>query len=305
MRINSQIDFIYEKADCKLNIYIGDNLEIIDELPYTFRLIYMDSPFNTGKRQIRKSIKIANPNEIEKIGASNREEISKKSRTGFKNKMYYSKIVSNMDYTDKFDSLSEFLYPRIEKMYNKLTDDGSILVHLDYREVHNVKVFVMDKLFGSECFMNEIIWAYDYGAKATKRWPTKHDTILWYVKNPDKYVFNYEEVERIPYMAPGLVSKEKAEKGKIITDVWWHTIVCGKERNGYPTQKPRGIIDRFIKVHSLSGDYVMDPFAGSGSFGESALLHGRNCVLIDNNLEAMETMEKRFKRWDFDIKRKD
>lgn len=277
-------DLINEIEQNLLEIYLGDNLEILDRIPYTFRLCYTDPPFNTGKNQSKKAIKVKSSDEG--------------NRAGWQGKSYKSEVVSDISYEDKFDDLSKFLYPRIEKIYDKLSDDGSVFIHLDYREVHDVKVYVMDKIFGRNCFINEIIWAYDYGARSTSRWSAKHDTILWYVKDPDNYIFNYDEVDRIPYMAPGLQpSKEKAEKGKTLTDVWWHTIVCGKEKTGYPTQKPRDILDRIVSVHSMPGDYLIDPFAGSGSFGGSALHHGRNCVLIDKKEESLKTMEDHLAKW--------
>jgi len=271
--------------DCELVIYRGDNIEILDNIDKNFRLVYMDPPFNTGKKQTKKAIKITSV-------ADNDGD-----RVGFKGKRYKSKIISNIGYDDKFDNLSDFLYPRIAKVYEKLTSDGSVFLHLDYREVHNVKVLVMDKIFGSNCFINEIIWSYDYGAKSKTKWSSKHDNILWYAKDSKNYVFNYNEIDRVPYMAPGLVSKEKAAIGKIITDVWWNTIVCGKEKTGYPTQKPRAILDRIVKVHSMPGDCLLDPFAGSGTFGESAMVYGRNCVLIDSLQDAIKSMEDRLDIW--------
>lgn len=265
----------------QIEIHFGENLPIVGGLEHEFRLVYMDPPFNTGKKQARQAIKVS-PSEDG-------------DRKGYKGRSYKSEIVSKMSYDDKFENLSETLYPVIALLRDKLTDDGSMMVHLDYREVHDVKVSVMDKIFGRGCFMNEIIWAYDYGARSKKKWPAKHDTILWYVKDPKNYVFHYDQIDRVPYMAPGLVSKEKAEQGKTLTDVWWNTIVCGKEKTGYPTQKPRAILDRIVKVHSDKGDWLVDPYAGSGSFGEAAAVHDRNCVLIDKNQEALDVMEKRFR----------
>ncbi len=179
--------------------------------------------------------------------------------------------------------------------YRILKPTGSLFLHLDYREVHYAKV-MLDGIFGRACFMNEIIWSYDYGARSRKKWPTKHDNILWYVKDPKKYTFNYKDMDRIPYLAPGLVTEEKAKRGKTPTDCWWHTIVPtnGKEKTGYPTQKPLGIIRRIVRVHSNPGDKLLDFFAGSGTFGEAAFDLGRQCTLIDNNPEAIEVMRKRF-----------
>jgi len=264
-----------------LRVIHGNNLEVLDTLqPNTFKLIYMDPPFNTGKKQKRKPLKFISSEDGDRVG--------------FKGKTYKVEAGEELSYSDSFDNLSDFLRPRIEICKTLLTSDGSILVHLDYREVHDVKVFVMDSIFGKECFKNEIIWAYDYGAKPKNRWPAKHDTILWYTKDPDNYIFNFDQVDRVPYMAPGLVTPEKLEKGKIITDVWWNTIVCGKEKTGYPTQKPIAILNRFVKVNSNQDDWLLDPFAGSGSFGDAAIKHNRNCVLIDENLEAIKTIKNRF-----------
>jgi site-specific DNA-methyltransferase (adenine-specific) len=175
-----------------------------------------------------------------------------------------------------------------------LKPTASFFVHVDYREAHYVKV-LCDALFGRERFVNEIVWAYDYGARATRRWSPKHDTILWYVRDPERYTFNFAEIDRIPYLAPSLVGDEKAARGKTPTDVWWHTIVSptGKEKTGYPTQKPLGVIERIVRVHSNPGDRLIDLFAGSGTLGEAAIKHGRSCVLVDSNPEAIEVMAGR------------
>ncbi|MEZ4288191.1 MAG: site-specific DNA-methyltransferase [Polyangiales bacterium] len=191
---------------------------------------------------------------------------------------------------------------RIEAALPALTDDASIFVHVDYREVHYVKV-ALDQLLGRESFINEIIWAYDFGGRPKSRWPAKHDNLLWYARDPERYVFNFDEMDRIPYMAPGLVGEEKAAKGKTPTDVWWHTIVPtnGKEKTGYPTQKPLGVLERIIKVHTEANDVVLDFFAGSGTTGEAAGKHGRGFVLIDQNPDAVDVMRKRLARFDPEI----
>jgi site-specific DNA-methyltransferase (adenine-specific) len=154
---------------------------------------------------------------------------------------------------------------------------------------------LLDALFGRESFLNEIIWAYDYGAKSKNRWPTKHDTILVYVKNPATYHFDSEAVDREPYMAPGLVTPERAARGKLPTDVWWHTIVSptGREKTGYPTQKPEGVLRRIVQASSREGDRVLDFFAGSGTTGAVASALGRRYVLVDQNPEAIEVIRRR------------
>jgi site-specific DNA-methyltransferase (adenine-specific) len=267
-------------------IILGDNLEVLPTLPAGFaRLVYIDPPFNTGKVQRRERIRA--------------RADSNGTRRGFQDKTYHVEKVKSGSYADRFgDSYLDYLLPRVEAAIRCLTPDGSLFVHIDYREAHYVKV-ALDNLIGRDRFMNEIIWAYDFGGRSRTKWSAKHDTILWYVLDPDDYVFNFEEMDRIPYMAPGLVGKDKAARGKTPTDVWWHTIVPtnGKEKTGYPTQKPRGVLDRIIKVHTQPEDVVLDFFAGSGTTGESAASNGRQFVLIDNNPEATAVMERRLARF--------
>lgn len=265
-----------------LTIHFGDNLSILRELPSaSFDLIYIDPPFNTGKVQERTRIRTV-------------QDPDGGDRTGFQGKRYRTIKVGTASFADQFVDFIEFMEPRLEEALRLLKPSGSFFLHIDYREVHYCKV-LLDGLFGRDSFINEIIWAYDYGARSKQKWSAKHDNILWYVKDPKNYTFNFDEMDRIPYMAPGLVGEEKAARGKTPTDVWWHTIVPtnGKERTGYPTQKPLGILDRIMKVHTRLGDKVLDFFAGSGTTGESAVRLGRHCTLIDNNVEAMEVMARR------------
>lgn len=243
-------------------------------------LIYIDPPFNTGKIQKYTRIKTI--------------QSDSGDRTGFAGKNYTTEIVSSKSYSDSFPDYCSFIKPHLEESFRTLKDNGSFFIHLDYREIHYIKI-ILDEIFGRENFQNEIIWAYDYGARSKTKWPCKHDNILWYTKDPDNYTFNFDEMDRIPYMAPGLVGKEKAEKGKTPTDVWWMTIVPtnGKERTGYPTQKPLKLIERIIKIHSNPNDLVLDFFAGSGTTGAAAKLSNRNYILIDENLEAINIINSR------------
>ena len=262
-------------------IYFGDNLDVLPTLPARrYRLIYVDPPFNTGRQQRRKRLRTV------------RDEDG--DRTGFQGLRYRSEVLGERSFDDDFDDYPGFLRPRLEQARRVLRDDGSLFFHVDYREVHYCKL-LLDEIFGRDCFMNEIIWAYDYGARSKSRWPAKHDNILWYVMDPDNYVFNYDNIDRIPYMAPGLVTPEKAERGKTPTDVWWLTIVSptGKEKTGYPTQKPLKLLERIIAVHSDEGDHVLDFFAGSGTTGVAAAKLGRHYTLIDDNPEAMRVMKQR------------
>ncbi|MCY1011514.1 DNA methyltransferase [Nannocystis pusilla] len=245
-----------------------------------FSLIYIDPPFNTGQTQRRAQLRTVRDADGD--------------RTGFKGQRYRTIKLGERRYADVFDDYLEFLWPRLEQAHRLLAADGSFFLHLDYREVHYAKI-ACDQIFGRECFMNEIVWSYDYGGRSKSRWSAKHDNILWYARDPARYTFQYEAIDRIPYMAPGLVGPEKAARGKTPTDVWWQTIVSpqGREKTGYPTQKPLKILERIVVVHSRPGDLLLDFFAGSGSFGEAALRHGRDVVLVDQNPEAVEVMRRR------------
>ena len=262
-------------------IYLGDNLAVLPTLPdASFDLIYVDPPFNTGHAQRRTQIQVV----PDAAG----------DRTGFSGRRYRTIKLGTREYADVFDDYLEFLWPRLEHAHRLLAPRGSFFLHLDYREVHYAKV-ALDRIFGRACFMNEIVWAYDYGARSRSRWSAKHDNILWYARDPNHYTFEYAAIDRIPYMAPGLVGPEKAARGKTPTDTWWSTIVSpsGKEKTGYPTQKPLKVLERIVRVHSRPGERLLDFFAGSGTFGEAAVRLGREVVLVDNNPEAIAVMRQR------------
>ncbi len=263
-------------------IIYGDNLAILQTLPSaSVPLIYIDPPFNTGHRQARVQLRT--------------EQADDGDRTGFRGARYRTTRLIQNAFADNFDDYLGFLAPRLQEAHRLLAPNGTFYFHIDYREAHYCKV-LLDQIFGRDSFLNEIIWAYDYGARTTKRWPAKHDTILVYVNDPAHYVFNAADVDREPYMAPGLVGPEKAARGKFPTSVWWHTIVSptGREKTGYPTQKPLGVLRRIITASSNPGDLVLDFFAGSGTTGVAAAELGRDFLLIDNNAAAMATMAQRF-----------
>ncbi len=263
-------------------IYFGDNLPILQSLPAeSVELIYIDPPFNTGRVQARTQIKT--------------ERSPNGDRTGFAGRRYETLKIGSKAYADWFDDYLAFLEPRLIEARRLLQPDGSLYFHIDYREVHYCKI-LLDQIFGRDSFLNEIIWAYDYGARTRRKWPPKHDNILWYAKDPNNYIFNVDAIERIPYMAPTLVGPEKAARGKLPTDTWWHTIVAtnSKEKTGYPTQKPLGVLRRILLASSTPGGLVMDFFAGSGTVGAACLELGRQFVLIDNNPQAMQVMTQRF-----------
>jgi site-specific DNA-methyltransferase (adenine-specific) len=262
-------------------LYRGDNLGVLKSIPdSSIQLIYIDPPFNTGRSQQRSKT------------TTRRSESG--NRIGFKGQRYETVKDTVLSYDDQFANYWDFLEPRLEQAFRVLKETGSLYLHLDYREAHYAKV-LLDAMFGPECFLNEIIWSYDYGGKSKSRWPAKHDTILVYVKDPENYYFDSESVDREPYMAPGLVTPEKVAKGKLPTDVWWHTIVSptGKEKTGYPTQKPAGILRRIIQASSKEGDIVLDFFAGSGTTGFVANELGRKFILIDQNPESIDVIKER------------
>lgn len=264
-----------------LNIHWGDCQDVLREFESgSFDLIYIDPPFNTGKAQTRKRLKTTHDENGD--------------RTGFKGRRYKTQVIGESSWNDKFEDFTAFIQPRLEEAHRLLAPHGSFFLHIDYREVHYCKV-ALDRIFGRGSFTNEIIWAYDYGARSKRRWSAKHDNILWYARDPENYTYRYGDIDRIPYMAPGLVGPDKAAKGKTPTDVWWQTIVSpnGKEKTGYPTQKPLAILNRIIRVHSNPGDNVLDFFAGSGTTGEAAVRAGRKAVLVDSNPEAIDVMKRR------------
>jgi site-specific DNA-methyltransferase (adenine-specific) len=274
-------------ATLENTLYFGDNLTVLKLIPISsIQLVYIDPPFNTGRERQRSKVTTKRNNEGNRIG--------------FKGERYETVKSTVLSYDDQFANYWEFLEPRIEEAFRVLCNSGTLYLHLDYREAHYAKV-LLDALFGPECFLNEIIWAYDYGGKSKSRWPAKHDTILVYVKDPKCYYFNSEEVDREPYMAPGLVTQEKIERGKLPTDVWWHTIVSptGKEKTGYPTQKPVGILRRIIQASSKPGDVVLDFFAGSGTTGFVAHELGRRFILVDQNPESIEVIKQRLPKGSF------
>jgi site-specific DNA-methyltransferase (adenine-specific) len=262
-------------------ILLGENLQLLPSFADgAFQLIYIDPPFNTGRAQVRKTLRVVGDEQGE--------------RTGFQGRRYRTRLLAESSYRDAFEDYLGFLAPRLEHARRLLRDEGTLYFHIDYREAHHCKL-LLDEIFGRECFLNELIWAYDYGARAKRRWPAKHDTILVYVKDPSTYFFNSDDVDREPYMAPGLVTAEKAAKGKLPTDVWWHTIVPtnGAEKTGYPTQKPEGIVRRMLQASTRPADWCLDFFAGSGTLGAVAAQLGRRYVLIDSNPEAVRVMRER------------
>lgn len=259
----------------------GDNLDLMARLPAgAFDLVYADPPFNTGRDVVARRLRVTADPDGE--------------REGFGGRRYRAEVTGEQRYPDRHADYAAFLGPRLERMRELLAPWGTLYLHLDQRESHRAKL-MLDELFGPECFLNEIIWAYDFGGRPRRRWPAKHDTILVYVRDPRRYHFDSAEVEREPYMAPGLVGPEKAARGKLPTDVWWHTVVptSGSERTGYPTQKPLGVLRRIVAASSRPGGWCLDPFCGSGTLGAAAQALGRRFVMIDASPEAVRISRER------------
>ena len=267
-------------------VYCGDNLPVLRAMSAaSVSLIYIDPPFNTGKRQERKRLRTV------------RDENG--TRAGFGGKTYRAEVVDASGYADAFSDYPAFLRPRLEEAHRVLAPDGSMFFHIDWRESARCRLMLEDIFGGPEHCLNEIIWAYDFGARTKSRWPAKHDNIYWFAKDPDNFIFNYDEVDTTPYLAPGLQTPERIARGKPLTDVWWNSIVPtnGRERTGYATQKPLAIVGRIVRVHSRPGDTVLDFFAGSGTAGEAAANNGRKFVLIDSNSEAVAAMKTRLQKF--------
>jgi site-specific DNA-methyltransferase (adenine-specific) len=263
-------------------VYCADNLEVLPRIAdASVDLVYIDPPFNTGKAQRRLTLKTRRATDGDRVG--------------FGGRRYQTEQLASVAYGDSFDDYLAFLEPRVRHAHRVLKTTGSLYVHIDYREVHYCKL-LLDEVFGRDNFLNEIIWAYDYGGRPKNRWPAKHDNILFYARQAGEHLFNADDIDRIPYMAPGLVGPEKAARGKLPTDTWWHTIVSptGKEKLGYPTQKPLPILRRIVAASSPRGGLVLDFFAGSGTTGAAALAEGRRFMLVDDHPEAIAVMQRRF-----------
>jgi site-specific DNA-methyltransferase (adenine-specific) len=278
VRVQSASDRLVPDDDL---LVAGENLAALEQLPGGwFDLVYMDPPFNTGRAQARRTLSVV----ADPAG----------DRVGYQGRRYRSELLRTLRFEDGFSDYLGFLEPRLEQAHRLLAPHGTLYFHIDYREAHYCKL-LLDELFGREAFLNELIWTYDYGAKPRRRWPAKHDTILVYVRTPGAHHFDADAVEREPYMAPGLVSAEKARRGKRPTDVWFHTIVPtnGREKTGYPTQKPEGVLRRMVAASSRPGGWCLDPFAGSGTLGAVCRELGRRFVLVDSNPVALEVMRDR------------
>ncbi len=282
---SAQVGGVCNEGLVSIQIIHADNLTVLPTLPdASFDLIYIDPPFNTGAPQARTQVKTVRDDNGDRVG--------------FQGKRYRTIKIGTRSFGDTFTDYLGFLEPRLEHAHRLLTPTGSLFLHLDYREVHYAKV-LLDAIFGRASFINEIIWSYDYGARSVRRWSPKHDNLLWYAKNPRRYTYRFDEIDRIPYLAPGLVGAEKAARGKTPTDCWWNTIVgpTSAEKAGYPTQKPLSVIERIVRVHSKPGDRLLDFFAGSGTFGVAAAKHGRDVMLVDEREEAVEVMRRRLAAW--------
>jgi site-specific DNA-methyltransferase (adenine-specific) len=262
-------------------VIADDNARALAKLPEGFfDMVYMDPPFNTGRLRTRDTVSARSDPDGERIG--------------FAGRRYTTRLLQSLSYDDAFSDYLSFLESRLVQLRALLAPHGTLYFHIDYREAHYCKL-LLDEVFGRHAFLNEIIWSYDYGGKPRRRWPAKHDTILAYVRTPGAHHFDADAVEREPYMAPGLVGPAKARRGKRPTDVWFHTIVPtnGREKTGYPTQKPERVVRRLVAASSRPGGWCLDPFAGSGTLGAVCRELGRRFVMIDSSPAALEVMKAR------------
>ncbi len=215
-------------------VVLGDCATVLPTLPdASVQLIYIDPPFNTGKAQ-RGARSAPSAMRTATAPASRAGATPPPSWAG-------TPTTTCMRTTSACSSRSS------SRRGACSTASGTLYLHIDYREAHYVKL-LLDDVFGRDAFLNELIWAYDFGGRARDRWPAKHDTILVYVRTPGGHFFDQDAVERIPYLAPGLVGPEKAARGKLPTDVWWHTIVptagSGEDRLSQPEARGHPAPDR-------------------------------------------------------------
>ena len=259
-------------------------LPVLRQLPEAcVDLVYIDPPFATGQVRRLQSIRTGRGTRV---------------RRDFAGRTYQWEVVTDLSFRDDMPlpAYLAFLRQHLAEAHRVLKETGSIYLHLDFHAVHHARL-IMDEIFGADRFLNEIIWAYDYGGRPRDRWPRKHDNSLWYARGA-RWAFQREAIDRIPYMAPGLVGPDKAARGKVPTDVWWMTIVPtnGRERTGYPTQKPERLLQRIITASSRPGDLVLDFFAGSGTTGVAARRLQRHYLLVDINPEAVAIARDRLAR---------
>ena len=253
-------------------VHKAEAIHFLESIPdESVDLIYTDPPFGTGDKQ----------------------QLNRKSK---------GVIVSKLSYDDKFEDYVDFLSRHLVHMRRILKQSGTMYLHLDWRWVHYAKV-ECDKIFGVRNFLNHVVWSYNFGGRGRDRWPQKHDDILVYTKSCGDHLFNWDEIDRIPYAAPELQfvgrSKEEAEKriatGQVPTDVWSMSIVgtASRERVGYPSQKPLKLVKRVIRASSPHRGLVVDPFAGSGTTAVAALESGRDFLVCDRSEEAINVMKDR------------
>ncbi len=251
-------------------LFLGDCLRVVDRLQKeNYRLVYLDPPFLTGR-----------------------------VRVGSKNEMAYDDR-----WPDHLRGYLPWLRERIAAMKALLCENGSLVIHLDYRAVHYAKV-LLDEIFGYGFFVNEIIWHYTGGGRSKNRFSCKHDTLLWYSRGEKPY-FDRDAV-RVPYKATsgfargGIVSAMGKKylphpRGTPVDDVWDIPIInpLAHERVGYPTQKPVVLMERLISALSAKGEDVADLFCGSGSTLVAAQRLGRKWTGGDVSPEAVNCCRER------------
>jgi len=259
------------KAEAKDKLILGDNLEILKTLKdETVDLIYIDPPFFS--------------NRIYEVVFGDEAEIR--------------------SFEDRWEGgvnvYVAWMKERVQELYRVLKPTGSLYLHCDWHASHHLRV-MLDEIFGSKQFQNEVIWWYGGGGASKDRFGRKHDNIYLYSKGKSK-TFNIDDV-REPYKwtagqkrADG--SERDYTKGKIPDDVWnIHGVLpWAKERQGYPTQKPEALLERMIKASSNKGGVVLDSFCGCGTSLAVAQRLGRHWIGIDISPTAIKLVERRLNK---------
>lgn len=270
-------------------LLLGDNLQVLKTLPdESVDLIYLDPPFFSNRN-------------YEVIWGDAGEVRSFNDRWSGDMMHYIG-----------------WLKERVQEMHRVLKPTGSLYLHCDWHADAYIRVHILDPIFGEKNFRNEIIWAYtNSGGRSKNGFAKKHDTIFWYSKLSKNFIFNSKDVliERRAgktsrggiigidkdgrsfqeIKSNGKVYRYFLDEGKIPEDVWTIETMPphGRERLGYPTQKPEALLERIIKASSNEGDVVLDPFVGGGTTVAVAEKLNRKWIGIDQSVQAIKVSQER------------
>ncbi|MDP8237856.1 MAG: site-specific DNA-methyltransferase [Candidatus Hatepunaea meridiana] len=291
-------------------LYFGDNLDVLRQhiADESIDLIYLDPPFNSDKDYVALSGKRRSADILPTLQLLAGEDARATKGRVFKDIWRWDDEVNNnfqriieCNNNRLSQTLTAFsqligkngllayivmLAPRLVELHRVLKPTGSIYLHCDQHASAYIRL-LMDAIFGSENFLNCIVWCYGLGGSSPRYWPRKHDDILWYSKEPNKH--NFEAVQ-----IPATSQRMKGQMKKA-PDFWNIPTInnMAKERTGFPTQKPEALLERIIESSSRKGDIVLDPFCGSGTTLCVAHRLGRKWVGIDNAPKAVELVEER------------